>query len=133
MSTTLKRKFKSSIVCVKEKKIKNENVKDLVVSCYVNTIIEIVESFSTEWCNDCHCMFAEKVDIFYDDVIKCLEKENTSVFKKFEKSLETNRELYDEEDVENALKMLKCAIHRRRMCTDNYIYFKNMIINELCA
>ena len=60
-------------------------------------------------------------------------KENTSVIKKFEKSLETNRELYDEEDVENALKMLKCAIHRRRMCTDNYIYFKNMIINELCA
>ena len=59
-------------------------------------------------------------------------KENTSVIKKFEKSLETNRELYDEEDVENALKMLKCAIHRRRMCTDNYIYFKNMIINELC-
>ena len=99
----------------------------------MNTIIEMVESFSNEWCNNCHCKFDEKVDIFYDEVIICLEKENTSVIKKFEKSLETNRELYDEEDVENALKMLKCAIHRRRMCTDNYIYFKNMIINELCA
>ena len=133
MSTTLKRKFKSSIVYVKVKKVKKENVEDLVVSCYVNTIIVMVESFSTEWCNDCHCKFAEKVDIFYNNVIIRLEKENTSVIKKFEKSLETNRELYDEEDVENALKMLKCAIHRRRMCTDNYIYFKNMIINELCA
>ena len=77
-------------------------------------------------------MFAEKVNIFYDNVIIRLEKENTSVIKKFEKRLETNRELYDEEDVENALEMPKCAIHRRRMCTDNYIYFKNMIINELC-
>ena len=40
------------------------------------------------------------------------EKENTGVMKKFEKSLESNRELYDEEDIENALKMLNCPIHR---------------------
>ena len=93
MSTSLKRKFKSSIVYVKEKKIRKENVEDLVVS-YVNTIIEMVESFSTEWCNDCHCKFAEKVDIFYNNVIIRLEKENTSVIKKFEKRLETNRAVW---------------------------------------
>ena len=119
MSTSLKRN--SSIVYVQEKRIKNYNIEELVVSCSVNTIIEIVESFSIEWCNECHCKFAEKVDI------------NTSVIKKFEKSLETNRELNDEEDVENALKMLKCPIHRRKMCRDNYIFLKDMIINELCA
>ena len=93
MSTSLKRKFKSSIVYVKEKKIRKENVEDLVVS-YVNTIIEMVESFFTEWCNDCHCKFAEKVNIFYDNVIIRLEKENTSVIKKFEKRLETNRAVW---------------------------------------
>ena len=85
MSTSLKRKFKSSIVYVKEKKIRKENVEDLVVS-YVNTIIEMVESFFTEWC--------EKVNIFYDNVIIRLEKENTSVIKKFEKRLETNRAVW---------------------------------------
>ena len=48
--------------------------------------------------------------------------------------METNRELYVEEDVENALKMLKCPIHRREMCRDNCIFsVKDMIINELCA
>ena len=93
MSTSLKRKFKSSIVYVKEKKIRKENVEDLVVS-YVNTIIEMVESFFTEWCNDYHCKFAEKVNIFYDNVIIRLEKENTSVIKKFEKRLETNRAVW---------------------------------------
>ena len=73
MSTSLKRN--SSIVYVQEKRIKNYNIEELVVSCSVNTIIEIVESFSIEWCNECHCKFAEKVDIVYDDVIIRLEKE----------------------------------------------------------
>ena len=95
MSTSLKRN--SSIVYVQEKRIKNYNIEELVVSCSVNTIIEIVESFSIEWCNECH------------------------------------GELNDAEDVENALKMLKCPIHRRKMCRDNYIFLKDMIINELCA
>ena len=62
-----------------------------MVSCYVNTVIEMVESFSNDRRNECHCKFAVKVDIFYVDAISRLEKENNGVIKKFEKNLETNR------------------------------------------
>ena len=120
----VKRKFISHILCdkdrvgVKKKKIERQCVEDLVASCYINVIVELVEKASMERCNGCNCSFIEKMELYFTHVMVGLMKDNEEVCKKFENVVELCVGIYDKDDVENARKMLHCSTHREKFCKD---------------
>ena len=125
----MKRKFISHVCCEKDKEIKKKkkkNVEDVVCSCYVNCIKEMIEAESIKRCNKCNCSFDEKVTLFFPGVMVKLMNNNDEVIKKFEDCIEINEKLYDIHDVINARNMLKCSIHRDQICNDNRVFFKEM-------
>ena len=128
----MKRKFISHIVCEKKtKKVKND-VEDLVGTCYLNTLREMIETAATEECNGCVWSYEEKVDLFYRSSITKLMGCNDGVIKRFNETIEIVENTYCIDDVINAKNMLKCNAHRDKFCTDNYVYFKEKLLLLKC-
>ena len=133
----MKRNFVSHISCEKNnKKTKKEvktNVEDLVNSCYLNTLREMIEDRSTKECNGCICSYEEKIDLFYKSSISKLMVCNDDVIKRFNTCISTlGDNIYPLNDVLNAENMLKCSLHRDKFCTDNYVYFKEKLLLLKC-
>ena len=133
----MKRSFISHVSCEKEFEIKKKkkkkgvyNVEDVLSSCYVNTIKEMVENEAVKQCNGCICSFHEKTVLYYPVVISKLMGNNDAVIKKFEETVEITPELYNFQDVVNARNMMKCKAHREQLCIDNRIFFKDIILKH---
>ena len=132
----MKRNFVSHVNCEKNnKKTKKEgktNVEDLVSSCYLNILREMIEDCSSKECNGCICSYEEKVELFYKSSLSKLMVCNDDVIKKFNESISTMENIYPLNDVLNAENMLKCSLHRDKFCTDNIIYFKEKLLLLKC-
>ena len=132
----MKRNFVSHVNCEKNnKKTKKEgknNVEDLVASCYLNTLREMIEDRSSKECNGCICSYEEKIELFYKSSLSKLMVCNDDVIKKFNESISTMENIYPLNDVLNAENMLKCSLHRNKFCTDNIIYFKEKLLLLKC-
>ena len=127
----MKRKFVSHIKCDKgTKKVKN-NVEDLVKTCYLNTLKEMIETKAVKECNGCICSYEERVDLFYKPCIIELMSSNDDVIKRFNDSIKSD-EKYPLNDVLNAENMLKCSIHRDSFCQLNFVYFKKELLLLKC-
>ena len=123
----MKRKFVSHIKCDKgTKKVKN-NVEDLVKTCYLNTLKEMIETKAVKECNGCICSYEEKVDLFYRSCITDLMSSNDDVIERFNDRLKDDVK-YPPNDVLNAQNMLKCGIHRENFVQLNYVYFKEELL-----
>ena len=128
----MKRKFVSHIKCDKgTKKVKN-NVEDLVKTCYLNTLKEMIETKAVKECDGCICSYKERVDLFYKPCILELMECNDGVIKRFNDSIESGGEKYPFNDVLNAENMLKCRVHRDKLCQDNFVYFKEELLLLKC-
>ena len=128
----MKRKFVSHIGCEKKtKKVKN-NVEDLVKTCYLNTLREMVETKAIKECNGCICSYEERVDLFYKPCVAKLMICNDDVIKRFNECITLAENTYPLNDVLNAENMLKCSVHRDKICTDNYVYFKEELLLLKC-
>ena len=105
-----KRKFHSHISGEKDPALKHvkretqqQQVEDVVCSCYINTIMEMVERKSRDKYNDCKCSFAEMMELFYMKVMFELMEDNTAVSKRFDEVIASCVDgVYDVNDVENA-------------------------------
>ena len=128
----MKRKFVSHIPCDKNtKKVKN-SVEDLVKTCYLNTLKEMIETKAVKECDGCICSYEERVDLFYKPCILELMECNDGVIKRFNDSIESGGEKYPLNDVLNAENMLKCRTHRDKLCHDNFVYFKEELLLLKC-
>ena len=132
----MKRNFVSHVNCEKNnKKTKKEgktNVEDLVSSCYLNILREMIEDCSSKECNGCICSYEEKVELFYKSSLSKLMVCNDDVIKRFNESISLMENIYPLNDVLNAENMLKCSLHRDKFCTDNIIYFKEKLLLLKC-
>ena len=127
----MKRKFVSHIPCDKNtKKVKN-NVEDLVKTCYLNTLKEMIETKAVKECDGCICSYEERVDLFYRPCIMELMSCNDGVIKRFNDSIKSD-EKYPLNDVLNAENMLKCNIHRDSFVQLNFVYFKEELLLFKC-
>ena len=134
---TMKRNFVSHISCEKNiKKTKKEvksNVEALVETCYLNTLREMIEERSAKECNGCICSYEEKVDLLYKSSVAKLMDCNDDVIKKFNACISTlESNIYPLNDVINAENMLKCSVHRDKICIDNFVYFKEELLLIKC-
>ena len=92
--------------------------------------MEMIVEKAKRDCNGCDCSFTEKTDLFYYHIIQELKQDTTPVIERFEEVVRSYvKGALNEKDVENARKMLKCSVHRRAICSDNYIYFEKTILS----
>ena len=127
----MKRKFVSHIPCDKNtKKVKN-SVEDLVKTCYLNTLKEMIETKAVKECNGCVCSYEERVELFYKPCVVELMSRNDVVIERFNDSIKSD-EKYPLNDVLNAENMLKCHIHRDSLCQLNFVYFKEELLLLKC-
>ena len=123
----MKRKFVSHIPCDKNtKKVKN-NVEDLVKTCYLNTLKEMIETKAVKECNGCVCSYEERVELFYKPCVVELMSCNDDVIERFNDRLKDDVK-YPPNDVLNAKNMLKCNIHRDSFVQLNFVYFKEELL-----
>ena len=122
-----KLKFYSHISNVKH--FKKQSVEELVASCYIKEIIELIEGKALMNCNSCNCSFEQKMECYFTAVLVDLESDlESGVLEKFEEVVkDSNDGYYLPEEVLNAKKMLECGVHRKLMVIENRRYFEDSI------
>ena len=109
-----------------------DKIADVVMSCFVDSIIERINTKYEENCNGCMISSKNKTNVYYPKVILELRTENEDVIRRFQNAIAEREDEYDPKEIEKAKRMLVCKTHRQTFCDDNYMFFKDYITGELC-
>ena len=107
----------------KIKKISGDKIADVVMSFFVDSIIERINIQNTKKIARGVCMisFKNKTNVYYPKVILQLRTENEDVIRRFHNAIAEREDEYDPKEIENAKRMLVSKTHRQTFCDDNYI------------
>lgn len=95
--------------------------------CYLELIAKNVNKMYFDRCG-CDITHEERIELFIEDAVEQIKSDSTELYENFCNDIKNSLPLYDITIVANIKKMLKCNVHIRKICNDNFDFFKEKLL-----